>query len=89
MKDKMGKPRYLDGEPTNLEAAALDALDWLRFWQKYLNEALSFRPAHALRRRVDAAIKALETFLPDQEPIFEESPKSPLFEVDSELAEES
>lgn len=66
-------PTYLDGEPTNLEAAALDALDWLQFWQKYLNESLSFRPAHALRRRIEAAIKALETFLPDEPPVFNES----------------
>lgn len=59
-------PAYFDGEPINLEAAALDALEWLEFWRKLLLEDGQVSPA----KRVDAldrmarAIGSLKEYLP-------------------------
>lgn len=66
----MSKPIYLDGQPDNLEAAALDALDWLRYVQQR-QDAYEFS-ADNLRRLV-GAIGALERFLPGEEPEFRET----------------
>lgn len=62
----MSTPHFVDGAPANLEAAAMDALDWLRWTRN--NAALG--PKNMAR--IQAAIRALETHLPTDEPIFEE-----------------
>ena len=58
----MTQPIFHDGAPLNLEAAALDSLEWLRVTQRLLilrSEA---------RERLERAIAALESFLPEGEP---------------------
>ncbi len=72
---------FFDGEPTNLEAAALDALEWLKFWREYLNHNHLGQNWNEARRRMTLAIKALERFTPDQEPVFHSSPRPPLANI--------
>lgn len=64
-------PKYLDGEPVNLAAAALDALDWLRFFKKRTEIKLNEENVS----RLALAIGCLESFLPKEEPIFIQSEK--------------
>lgn len=54
----MNEPIYENGLPQNLEAAALDALEWMR-WMR-VQERLMLRSE--LKRRLDRAIAALELF---------------------------
>jgi hypothetical protein len=53
----MTEPLWENGEPTNLEAAALDSLEWLRVAQRLL----ILRDED--RERLKRAIAALEKFL--------------------------
>lgn len=65
------KPTYLDGVPTNLEAAALDAKDWLDWWLKFVS-----RPRHVNYIKTEDLDRlrlcrdSLAEFLPDVEPVF-------------------
>lgn len=62
----MTPPTYLDGAPANLEAAALDALAWLR-WAK------SPIRTEENEQRLDESIRALEKFLPNADLVFLDS----------------
>lgn len=73
----MRVPTYLDGKPTNLPAAILDAEYWLRWLRSQLNDA----PADAEMKRtvsvgLRSAIQALEEFLPYKEPGEMEGPEA-------------
>lgn len=56
---------FVEGEPANLEAAAMDALEWLRWMQVTLR--LRGQGSAKLAR----AIIALEKYLPNGEPIYD------------------
>ena len=75
----MSQPEFLDGEPVNLEAAALDAVEWLRFWREFLNHNLLAQSWNGQRRRMSRAIRRLESYLPEGEPIYHETPKPPAY----------
>lgn len=74
----MDRPRYLDGEPQNLEAAALDALEWLLFAKEYLKHNHQGQRWNTTRRRLSRCIEALEPYVLI-DPIFQETPKPPTF----------
>ena len=74
----MDRPRYLNGEPQNLEAAALDALEWLLFAQQYLKYNHLGQSWNTTRRRLTRCIGALEPYVLI-EPIFEETPRPPAY----------
>ena len=59
------KPQWNnDGEPTNLEAAATDGLDWLRLLAHQLDNGRLTLLRHAEnRRRLGEAIDNLQQFL--------------------------
>lgn len=88
MADMIKPAVYLDGEPQNLEAAASDALEWLRLTLQYIKQIRGqSRWASQLeedRDRLARAIESIESFLPQGQPIFkrsgEASPVAP-FEV--------
>lgn len=87
----MNAPTFRDGCPANLEAAALDALEWLQ-WLEILMNDNRFFSGHGWARnlaRLRQAISVLKALLPDETPIFEETPKPPMFgalvEVDTPL----
>lgn len=68
---------FLDGVPTNLEAAALDALEWLKFWQGYLKHHHLGVDWNGNRKRMSSAIEMLDKFLPDEQPVYSSSPQIP------------
>lgn len=68
------QPEFMDGKPINLEAAALDALEWLEFWRGYLNYNHLGQEWNESRRRMSGAIEALEYYLPKGEPVFHDTP---------------
>lgn len=55
---KHKKPKWVDGQPDNLEAAARDAMEWLAWF----SNTTVCRNA-GTRRRLDACLSALEKFL--------------------------
>lgn len=66
----MRVPTYHDGKPTNLQAAILDAMYWLRWLRNQTNDP---QLAGAEMKRtigvgLRRTIQALEGFLPDEEP---------------------
>lgn len=77
----MSVPIFTDGEPANLEAAALDALEWLQWLEILMNDNRFFHGRGWARNhvRLRAAIKALTAHLPDVDPVFEQTPKPPAF----------
>lgn len=68
-------PTYLDGKPTNLQAAIIDAEYWLRWLRSRINEQrppvelneYRARMRPELIEKLRLAIRALEEFLPDEE----------------------
>lgn len=64
----MNEPIYENGLPQNLEAAALDALDWMR----WMRDNMHLTPIN--RVRLKRAIAALELFLLKLDPQQDESP---------------
>lgn len=78
-------PTFHDGEPVNLEAAALDALDWLKWGKEFLKHNYHNRRRDTILYRLGRAIAALEEFLPDETPLFTETPKSPEFGAVAEI----
>lgn len=70
----MSNPTYRDGEPANLEAAALDALEWLRWFKPELGSQMIHDPdvLKEWQQRLDAAIASLDKHLPNKDMIFEE-----------------
>lgn len=65
-------PTFDDGTPQNLAAAALDALEWLRFWRDYLERGhprLRGAIWDDAQARLGRAVAALEQFLPVQPPV--------------------
>lgn len=82
----MEPAKYLDGEAQNLEAAANDALEWMKFWQEHLRRTYRFQETNVLMRRQQEVIWLLEKFLPKEPPIFEETPRPPLYDAVAELA---
>ena len=82
---------YNHGEPQNLEAAALDALDWLRLLQRYIvqvrGQPTTGNRLQDDRKRIEAAIAALETFLPNTPPIHRDKQEGWPFEyIETEQA---
>lgn len=70
----MPNPTWRDGAPANLEAAAMDALDWLRWFKPELDSRL-IRQADVLadcQQRLASTIAALDNYLPDKTMIFED-----------------
>lgn len=69
----MTPPIYLDGEPQNLEAAATDALDWLKITLEYIHHIRGqVRMGQRLevdRDRLRRTIEAVETYLPSLKPM--------------------
>lgn len=73
---------YLHGEPQNLEAAATDALEWLKILQSYMAQWSSrTKGMQTDNQRIAAAIAALEMFLPNTTPMHQEQHESWPFEV--------
>lgn len=78
----MSEPIFANGEPQNLEAAALDALEWLRFTRNYMRQRGQSKYEGGVYRhisfpqddmnRLDQAIAALEKFLPNGQPVFQD-----------------
>lgn len=62
---------YLNGHPDNLEAAASDALDWLRYFECHVQAQGQFQGEDL--RRLERAIAALEQHLPQEGPEFRET----------------
>jgi hypothetical protein len=61
-------PIFVDGQPVNLEAAALDALEWLKLLEEiYFQRPKIFREPQEGRTRLTRAIAALEATLPEAE----------------------
>lgn len=58
-------PRFRDGRPDNLAAAALDALDWLELLSRMKLVLVGDN-----RERLKGCIDALRAFIPEGEPIF-------------------
>lgn len=52
------EPRWTDGQPDNLEAAATDAMEWLAWFSNTTGFC-----NRENRRRLDACLGALEKFL--------------------------
>jgi hypothetical protein len=77
-------PEFLDGSPVNLEAAALDALEWMRFWRQYLNRNHLDERWNESRRRMSRAIEALETYLPEADPVYHIEDMRDLYEDEEE-----
>jgi hypothetical protein len=69
--EQASAPRFVDGVPANLEAAALDALTWLEWWQGYLSLNHRELKWDENRRRLTLCIQTLKQFIPDVEPAFE------------------
>jgi len=69
-------PIYLDGIPTNFEAAALDALDWLRWLARYLpgSEVERKIGTDTAMGRLNGAIAALEQYVSVEAAEFIDSP---------------
>jgi len=69
-------PSYLNGTPTNLEAAALDALDWLRWLARYLPDSEIERKigTGTAMGRLTGAIAALEQYVSIDAAEFIDSP---------------
>lgn len=71
-------PTYHDGKPTNLQAAILDAMYWLRLLRSRQDDELE-RSEHLARLHPEfieglrRAIRALEEYLPDAEPASEDT----------------
>lgn len=72
----MPDPTYRKGKPVNLEAAALDALEWLRWFKPELDSRMIHDPAvlKEWQRRLNAAIKALDKHLPNKTITHEDEP---------------
>jgi hypothetical protein len=68
-KTDQSKAVFRDGEPTNLPAAALDALEWLEWLHRYSDGIRVFSQKDS-RQRLKGAIrnlkKHLEPFLPEE-----------------------
>lgn len=67
----MKAPTYSDGKPTNLQAAIIDAMYWLRWLRNCLYDdprIPSPECADDIRGRLRLSIQALEEFLPNSEP---------------------
>lgn len=66
-----------EGEPANLEAAALDALGWLEFWY-FLLDKIDFGQywdgarRGQIRGRMAQSMATLQKYLPEQAPIMHE-----------------
>lgn len=75
----MSPPIYLDGIPVNLEAAASDALEWLR-WAK------SPKRSAENDRRLDVMIATLEKFLDGVTPVYfgEKEPPTGIVKLEPE-----
>lgn len=68
---------FLDGVPVNLESAALDALEWLKFWRGYLDHNHLGDDWNGNRKRMSLTIRTLEKFLPDEMPICHTTKSAP------------
>lgn len=70
----MTVPIYLDGEPQNLEAAALDSLEWLRIMLEYIHvirgQARNGDRLREDRGRLQRTIDALEGFVAGSKPLY-------------------
>lgn len=70
----MTQPIYLDGEPQNLEAAALDALDWLKIMLEYIHvirgQARNGDRLREDRDRLQRMIEVLEGFVGGSKPLY-------------------
>lgn len=62
-------PRFLDGYPQNLAAAALDALEWLQ----WLDNRSPVSGWETNRARLKGCIEELKTYIPKGEPVHERS----------------
>lgn len=91
----MNQPIYRDGKPQNLEAAALDALEWLRLMQEYIAQIRGQAATqHRLEKDRDALVRciaAIESFVVMPEIHAQEL--TPSFELDrmalaAEIAED-
>lgn len=78
-------PAFHDGEPANLEAAALDALEWMEWTEKILRLNYQGQRKNVTIYRLGRAIKALKAFLPADEPVFTETPRPPTFGAVAEI----
>lgn len=58
-------PVYIDGVPANLEAAAWDVLDWLRYIEELIQRGGAYTGQDLFR--LQAAISALERFVSQEE----------------------
>lgn len=60
-------PAYSDGKPTNLQAAILDAMYWLRWLRSQINDPqlAGAGMEKTVSMGLGRAIQALEEFLPD------------------------
>lgn len=70
----MSRPIYLDGEPQNLEAAALDALDWLKIMLEYIHvirgQARNGDRLREDRDRLQRMIEIMQMLVPDNKPLY-------------------
>lgn len=70
----MAQPIYLDGEPQNLEAAALDALEWLNVMLECIHvirgQARMGDRLREDRDRLQRMIETIQSLVPDNKPIF-------------------
>lgn len=67
---KIEPPRFLDGCPENLAAAALDALEWLRWLDNRLSK-MKVSEWEENRARLRGCIEELKAYIPEGEPVYE------------------
>lgn len=63
-------PRFLDGYPQNLAAAALDALEWFQWLDNRLGK-MRLPGWEENQVRLRGCIKELKTYIPKGEPVYE------------------
>lgn len=70
-------PTYLDGKPTNLQAAIVDAEYWLRWLRSQINDPYRAEMKSKVSTGLRSAIQVLEEFLPPEDASINASPPPP------------
>jgi hypothetical protein len=84
----METARFIDGEPANLPAAALDALEWLEWLRKHLAQQHHSATYDELRRRLALATDCLrEHLVPCLPETYEHAPSGAVAVVVASSAE--
>lgn len=79
--DNEKTPTWKNGEPDNLSAAAMDALEWLYLMRVFMQRekppgsSLSVAVWQDAQRRLDCAIESLEIYMPEDYTVWPASSK--------------